>query len=370
MTTSHRGAKRLIDVLVVDDSALTRQVLTELLSQAPGFSVRVASDPLLAFEKLRQRRPDVVVLDLEMPRMSGLDFLRKVMAEDPIPVVVCSAFANRGTQLALLALEEGAVDVFPKPQTGLKKFLQDEASELIDMLRDASEARPVRRSRELTSTREERRTATALLPRPMGVTTPLGTGSLVVVGASAGGTDAIRTVLQTLPADAPPIAIVLHMRAEFVEPFVNRLDGVCPQQVRVAEHGERLHRGKALFAPGGRHLVVVRRRDDYFAEILDGPPVARHRPSVDVLFRSAATAAGAKGIGILLTGMGNDGATGMVELRAAGAYTVVQDEASCVVFGMPKEAIARGAAQAVAPLERIGGLALQAARSGVRGSSS
>jgi two-component system chemotaxis response regulator CheB len=361
---SRRTPNRAIDVLVVDDSAVTRQVLTELLSNTPGFTVRAVSDPLLAFDKMKQRRPDVMLLDLEMPRMGGLEFLRKILAEDPLPIVICSAFAARGTEQALLALEEGAINIFPKPQSGLKQFFEEAAADLIQILRDAAEARIVKRTPELIMMREERRTASALLPPPLLTSTPgVRTGSLIVIGASAGGTDAIRVVLQSLPADAPPTAIVLHMRPEFMIPFAKRLDAACPQRVRVAQAGERLERGTALLAPGGRHLVVARRGFEYFVDVLDGPPVARHRPSVDVLFRAAATAAGANTIGILLTGMGNDGAAGMSELRAMDAHTIAQDEASCVVFGMPKEAILRGAAKVIAPLDRIGALALQAAQS-------
>jgi two-component system chemotaxis response regulator CheB len=361
---SQRRANAAIDVLVVDDSAVTRQVLTELLSHTPGFVVRTASDPLLALEKMKQRRPDVVVLDLEMPRMSGLDFLRKLMVEDPLPVVICSAFAPRGTELALVALEAGAINLFPKPQTGLKQFFEGAAGDLIEILRGAAEAKIARRSR--TTTAASSRMAPVHAPRPVPLTTATRAGALLVIGASAGGTDAIRAVLEALPADGPPIAIVLHMRPEFMSPFARRLDGACPQRVRVAQHGERLENGSALFAPGGRHLALVHRADGYFAEIQDGPPVNRHRPSVDVLFRAAAIAAGANAVAILLTGMGVDGAAGMVELRTAGAYTIAQDEASCVVFGMPKEAIARGGAGVVAPLGRIGAMALQAAQTGPR----
>jgi two-component system chemotaxis response regulator CheB len=361
--SSARGT-RAIDVLVVDDSALTRQLLTELLSQTPGFTVRTASDPLLAADKMKQRRPDVLVLDLELPKMSGLDFLRQVMADDPVPVIICSAFAPSGTEQALRALEEGAISVFPKPQTGLKQFFEEASATLIDMLRDAAGAKVVRRTQLAV---EERRTASVLLPAPMARTTRTRSGSLLVIGASAGGTDAIRAVLQRLPADGPPIAIVLHMRPEFVVPFTRRLDAVCPQRVRVAEDGERLENGTALFAPGGRHLLIKRQGTSYFANVVDGPPVARHRPSVDVLFRAAATAAGANAVAILLTGMGDDGAAGMLELRSVGAYTIAQDEATCVVFGMPKEAIARGAVDTVAPLDRIGELAITAAASRARG---
>jgi two-component system chemotaxis response regulator CheB len=360
---SQRRANRAIDVLVVDDSAVTRQVLTELLSHTPGFTVRTASDPLLAFDKMKQRRPDVMLLDLEMPRMGGLEFLRKMMAEDPLPVVICSAFAPRGTEQALLALDEGAIDVFPKPQTSLKQFFEAAASDLLDVLRDAADARVVRRPRELAMMREEKRTASALLPPPVADATPIRAGALLAIGASAGGTDAIRVVLQSLAADCPPAVIVLHMRAEFVTPFAKRLDEACPQRVHVAQAGERLERGVALLAPGGRHLIVKRRGVEYFADLVDGPPVARHRPSVDVLFRSTASAAGANAVAMLLTGMGDDGAAGLLELRTMGAYTIAQDEATCVVFGMPKEAISRGAAQVVARLEHIGGLAAVAAGS-------
>jgi two-component system, chemotaxis family, protein-glutamate methylesterase/glutaminase len=361
-----RKPGRAIDVLVVDDSAVTRQVLTELLTHTPGFSVRTASDPLLAFDKMKQRRPDVMLLDLELPRMGGLEFLRKLMTDDPLPVVICSAFAARGTEQAFLALEAGAVNVFPKPQTSLKEFFYGAAGDLLEILRDAAEARVARRSPEVAMAREARRTASALLPPPLAATPPIRAGALIVIGASAGGTDAIRVVLQDLPQDAPPTAIVLHMRPEFVAPFVKRLDAACLQRVRVAYPGDRLERGIVLFAPGGRHLVVVRRGTEYFADVVDGPPVARHRPSVDVLFRSTATAAGANAVAILLTGMGDDGAAGLLELRKMGASTIAQDEATCVVFGMPKEAISRGAAQIIAPLEQIGELAMQAAKSAAR----
>jgi two-component system chemotaxis response regulator CheB len=353
-------APRNVDVLVVDDSAVTRQLLTEILSRAPGFTVRTASDPLLAMDRMKARRPDVLLLDLEMPRMKGMDFLRKLMAEDPVPVVICSAFAPKGTEIAIVAMEEGAVDVFPKPQSGLKAFFEQCSGELVDTLREAAAAKVTKRTREHALLREPKRTASALLPPPT-TGSSFAAESLVVVGASAGGTEAIRVVLERMPENAPPLAVVQHMRPEFVAPFAKRLAECCAVQVRVATSGDILQQGTALVAPGGRHLVIARRAGVYVAEVMDGPPVSRHCPSVDVLFRSAASAAGAGAIGALLTGMGDDGARGLLELRTVGAHTIAQDEASCVVFGMPKEAIERGAAVEVVPLDKIAGLILRAA---------
>ncbi len=344
------------DVLIVDDSALTRQLLSQVLSAEPGFTVRTASDPILAEDKIKQRRPDVLLLDLEMPRMSGLDFLRKLMAEDPIPVVVCSAFAAAGAAQAESALAAGALHVVPKPENGLRRFLEETSGPLVDILRRAGQTRVTVRA----PAPESRRSASVLLPPPA-VTAHAPAGALIVIGASAGGTDALPVVLQSMPEGAPPIAVVLHMRADFMTPFAARLDASCPQRVRVAESGDLLESGTVLLAPGGRHLVVARRGVGYAADVVDGPPVSRHRPSVDVLFRAAATAAGRSAVAILLTGMGDDGATGMVELRTMGAHTIAQDEATCLVFGMPREAIARGGVDTVASLDKIGAIALRAA---------
>jgi two-component system chemotaxis response regulator CheB len=345
----------LIDVLVVDDSALTRQLMTAVLGRAGGFNVRTAADPLIAMEKMRQARPDVVVLDLEMPRMGGLAFLRKIMAEHPVPIVICSAFAARGTRNAMQALEDGAVDVFSKPSVGLKEFFTDAAGDIVEILRGAAQAK-VRRRRPSPRLGAERRSASAVMQKPVlppRVVPGNDAVEVIAIGASAGGTEAIREIVTRLPPDLPPIVIVQHIPAEFVAPLVSQLDTLTPVTLRVATSGERLQRGTALFAPGDKHLAVMRRRDELVTELIDGPRVSHHRPSVDVLFRSVATSAGARAVGIILTGMGSDGADGLVEMRNFGARTIAQDSATCVVFGMPREAIARGGAEIILPLGKM-----------------
>ncbi len=335
-------------VLVVDDSAVVRLALTQILGRA-GLAVATAHDPLIAMEKMRRERPDAIVLDIEMPRMDGLTFLRKVMAEDPVPVVVCSGLAGPGTEVALRALEEGAVDLVAKPRLGVKGFLEDSAVRLVQVVRAAVLARVYRRT--AAARPVVKLSADAVLPAR-----PAARGAaerVVVIGASTGGTEALRHILEALPADAPGIAIVQHMPEVFTAQFAARLDRSCRVEVKEAAHGDRLGPGRALVAPGNRHLTLRRSGAQYVVHVLDGPPVSLHRPSVNVLFRSAAQAAGGSAAGVILTGMGDDGADGLAELRAAGARTLAQDEASCVVFGMPKEAIARGAVEEVLPLSRI-----------------
>jgi two-component system chemotaxis response regulator CheB len=335
-------------VLVVDDSAVVRQALAQILGRA-GLAVATANDPLIAMEKMRRERPDAIVLDIEMPRMDGLTFLRKLMAEDPIPVVVCSGLAGPGTEVALRALEEGAVDLVEKPRLGVKDFLEGSAGRLVHVVRAAVLSRVRRRTP--TPPQVQKLSADAVLPaRPAA----RGAGErIVVVGASTGGTEALRVLLEAMPPDAPGIAIVQHMPPVFTAQFAARLDRSCRIEVKEAAQGDRLGPGRALVAPGDRHLALRRAADGYAVDVLDGPPVSLHRPSVNVLFRSAAQAAGGNAAGVILTGMGDDGADGLAELRAAGARTLAQDEASCVVFGMPKEAIARGAVEEVLPLPRI-----------------
>jgi two-component system chemotaxis response regulator CheB len=341
-------------VLVVDDSAVVRQALGQILERA-GMSVQTASDPLIATEKLRARRPDAIVLDVEMPRMDGLTFLRRLMAEDPLPVVICSGLAGKGTDVALQALEDGAVSIVEKPRVGLKGFLEASAARLVDEVGAAIASRPRRRAPAPPAS--PRLDAGAVLPArraPLRATT----SKVVAVGASTGGTEAIRLLLEAMPPDAPGIAVVQHMPEAFTGAFARRLARTCAIEVKEAASGDRLSPGRALVAPGNRHLVVRRTGAHYEADLLDGPPVRRHRPSVDVLFRSAAQAAGPNAVGVLLTGMGDDGAEGLLELRGGGAHTIAQDEASCVVFGMPKEAIGRGAACEVLPLGGIAGAVL------------
>jgi two-component system chemotaxis response regulator CheB len=343
-------------VLVVDDSAVVRQALTHLLTRV-GMAVTAASDPIIAQDKIARERPDVIVLDIEMPRMDGLTFLRKLMAEAPIPVVVCSGLAEEGSEVALQALEEGALDIVLKPRLGVKGFLEESASRLVQVVRAAAAADLGKRARR--AGRAPGRVAPGLPGLAAGGAPGTGpairqtTHKVVVIGASTGGTEALRTLLEALPPDAPGLAIVQHMPEYFTNQFARRLDQTCRIEVKEAAASDRLVPGRALIAPGNRHLLVRRTGALYQGELREGPLVSRHRPSVDVLFGAAAQACGPNAMGIILTGMGDDGAQGLLEMRRAGAYTVAQDEATSVVFGMPKEAIARGAVDDVLPLERI-----------------
>jgi two-component system chemotaxis response regulator CheB len=340
-------------VLVVDDSATVRQALGGILSARRGFSVTTAADPLIAMGKMKSQRPDVIVTDLEMPRMDGLTFLRRVMAEDPIPVLVCSALTGRGTEAAMLALEHGAVDVVTKPKLGVKTFLEESAVTLCDAVRAAARARLRLRTRPEPVLPAARLTADAILAPPRADRALPTTDKVVAMGASTGGTEALRVVLQALPPETPGLVIVQHMPEGFTRAFAQRLDESCRIAVKEAAAGDRVLEGRALIAPGNRHLVVRRSGGHYEVDVLDGPLVSRHRPSVDVLFRSVAQAAGANAVGVLMTGMGDDGADGLVEMKTAGAATIAQDEASSVVFGMPREAIARGGADEVVGLGSI-----------------
>ncbi len=344
------GAER-IHALVVDDSAVVRQFMRALLSNEPGMSVAVAADPIIAMQKMEARWPDVIVLDLEMPRMDGLTFLRQLMKDEPVPVVVCSGHARSGTEAALKALEAGAVEVVAKPQLGLRDFLRESSMLLVDTIRAAAGARVKRRRLPAV---EPRLTADAMLaPAKPPVRTGAPAETVVAIGASTGGTEALRELLQAMPADAPGMVIVQHMPEEFTAAFAQRLNGVCSIAVKEAADGDPVARGRALVAPGNRHTMLVRIGTGFHVKVADGPLVCRHRPSVDVLFRSVAQNAGAASLGVILTGMGDDGADGLLEMKQAGAPTLVQDEASSVVFGMPKEAIARNAADEVVPLSRM-----------------
>jgi len=351
-----------LSVLVVDDSAVVRQAATAILSQDPGIVVTVAADPYIALDKMGRSRPDVILLDLEMPRMDGLTFLRKIMAEDPIPVVVCSGLAARGTDAAIRALEEGAVEVLAKPQLGIRDFLHDSATVLIDTLRGAAAAKVRRRAP--APAPAPRHSADIVLPalparrmRP----TPSGDAPVVAVGASTGGTEALGVLLTAMPADAPGIVVVQHMPEPFTGAFARRLHQMCRIEVKEAAAGDAVVPGRALIAPGNHHVLLRRQGVRYVVELSDAPPVSRHRPSVDVLFRSTAHAAGANAVGVILTGMGDDGAAGLLEMKQAGAATIAQDERTSVVFGMPKEAIAKGGVDQVLPLPRIAGAVLKAA---------
>jgi len=344
--------RRTLNVLVVDDSAVVRQVATAVLSRERDFNVTSAADPLIALDKMRKSRPDVILLDLEMPRMDGLTFLQKLMAADPVPVVVCSGLTGEGSETAMQALEAGAVAVVTKPKLGVRDFLQDSAILLTDTVRGAARARLRRRARLVPP--PPRLSADAVLPHKSRAQAG-GVGRMVAVGASTGGTEALRTLLEPLPSDAPGVVVVQHMPELFTAAFARRLDQSCRVEVKEAQSGDAVVDGRVLIAPGNRHTIVRRTQGRLVVEVTDGPLVSRHRPSVDVLFRSVAGAAGANALGLILTGMGDDGAAGLLEMKQAGAATLAQDEASCVVYGMPKEAVARGAVDRVIPLARLAG---------------
>jgi two-component system chemotaxis response regulator CheB len=349
-----------IRVLIVDDSAVVRQTLNEVLSSDPEIEIiGTASDPFVAAERMREQAPDVITLDIEMPRMDGLTFLQKIMSQHPIPVVICSSLAEEGTQSALKALEYGAVDIIAKPRLGSKQFLEESRTMLCQAVKGAAAARlnPIHPPR----TVQPKLTADAILS-PATHAMAETTEKVVAIGASTGGTEALKVLLETLPADAPGIVIVQHMPELFTRAFANRLDGLCSISVKEAESNDTVLRGHALIAPGNHHLLLKRSGARYYVEIKDGPLVCRHRPSVDVLFRSAARYAGQNAVGVILTGMGDDGASGMLEMKQAGAVTIAQDEATCVVFGMPKEAIKRSAVDKVLPLQAVAGAILAHAR--------
>ena len=343
-----------IKVLIVDDSAVIRRALTTILETDSGMEViGTAGDPYLAAQKIAQEVPDVITLDVEMPRMDGLTFLRKIMTQHPIPVVIISSLTAKGTETAIRALEYGAVEVVAKPQFSTSQELQDLFRErLIGVVRAAGQAR-LKRRMAAPPTVAPKLSADAVMQRANGSSMIQTTEKVIAVGASTGGTEALRTFLESLPLDAPGIVIVQHMPEHFTRSFANRLNELCRVTVKEAENGDSVIRGRALIAPGNQHLLLKRSGARYYVELNDGPPVNRHRPSVDVLFRSTARYAGKNAVGIIMTGMGNDGAQGLLEMKTAGAYTIAQDEKSCVVFGMPKEAIKLNAADKILPLDQI-----------------
>ncbi len=343
-----------IRVLVVDDSAVVRKVLAELLNAAPGIRVSHAvADPLLAIERMRGDWPDVIVLDVEMPRMDGITFLKRIMNERPTPVVICSTLTEKGAQTTMQALAAGAVSIVTKPRLGLKQFLVDAASELVSAVRAAAGANVRRLAPGPELAPVAKHTADVILPPAGGQAMVQTTERVVAIGASTGGTQALEQVLTAMPRVSPGIVIVQHMPEKFTTAFAQRLDSICAISVKEAQDKDRVVPGRALIAPGGRHLLLRRTGAQYFVEVIDGPLVNRHRPSVDVLFRSVARCAGANALGIIMTGMGDDGAAGLLEMRKAGAATVAQDERSCVVYGMPKEAVKRGAVEKSVPLGAI-----------------
>lgn len=349
-----------IRVLIVDDSAAIRQLLTRILSSDPAIDVvGHAPDPYFARQKIKDLKPDVLTLDVEMPRMDGITFLEKLMHGHPMPVVMVSSLTQKGQDITLRALELGAVDFFPKPTIDTLTGVADAAQQIIDKVKSAAHARVMRRTMSSAGTD----TATTVRPSLSAGTQFRLTNQIIAIGASTGGTEAIREVLTRLPADTPGVVIVQHMPPGFTASFAQRLDSLCAIRVKEAEDGDRVLPGHALIAPGNLHTELVRSGANYSVRVFSGPPVNRHRPSVDVLFDSCAAQAGRNVVAAILTGMGNDGARGLRRLREAGARTIAQDEATCVVFGMPKEAIACDGAEFVLPLPRIAGEVLRLAAS-------
>lgn len=368
--------KEKIRVLIVDDSAVVRQSLSSILESDPEIEVMgTAADPIIAVKKIMKEVPDVITLDIEMPRMDGLTFLRKIMSQHPIPVVVISSLTAEGTEVAMKALEYGASEIIAKPSMNTAKFIQESKIMLCDAVKAAAQAKlarkkiaptgtpassapPVTSHPSITSTPlsvPPKYSADVMLDKPTNNGPIVHTDQIVVLGASTGGTEAIRTILKQLPERFPGMAIVQHMPEGFTKSFANNLNSICNVEVKEAENNDKLYQGRVLIAPGSKHMLLKRVGKEYFVEVKDGPLVNRHRPSVDVLFRSAARYAGQNATALLLTGMGNDGAKGLLELKEAGAHTIAQDEATSIVFGMPKEAIKMGAADKVMGLDKMAG---------------
>jgi len=343
-----------INVLIVDDSAVVRSVLTQLLGKDPAINViGAAIDPIFAMERMKREWPDVIVLDVEMPRMDGISFLKKIMSERPTPVVICSTLTEKGAETTIQALSAGAVSIVTKPKIGLKNFLEDSSSDIVSAVRTAASVR----LKQLAVSYDQLKISPklkekALVPSAV-IALARTTERIVAIGTSTGGTQALESVLTVLPRVCPGMVIVQHMPEKFTAAFAARLNSISEVEVREAKNNDRVMPGLALIAPGGRHLQLRRSGAQYFVEVMDGPLVNRHRPSVDVLFRSVAKIAGKNALGIIMTGMGDDGARGLLEMRNAEAHTIAQDASSCVVFGMPKEAIKRGAAEKIVSLSMI-----------------
>ncbi len=361
--------QRKVRVLIIDDSASVRQTLSAILSADPEIEViGTASDPFVAARRMQDEVPDVITLDVEMPRMDGITFLRKLMAQHPVPVVMCSSLTEEGSETLMQALEAGAVDVILKPRMDIPHFLQEASIRICDSVKAAARARLRRMpghapARAMGASVQPKLSADVMIAAPLaGQAMARTTETIICVGASTGGTESLRVVLEALPADCPGIAIVQHMPEKFTEAFARRLDGLCAMEVKEAADGDTMLRGRVLIAPGNKHMLLQRSGARYYVAVKDGQLVSRHRPSVDVLFRSAARFAGGNALGIIMTGMGDDGARGLGEMKDAGSSTIAQDEATSVVFGMPKEAIARGAANKVVPLELLAAEIMRAGR--------
>jgi two-component system, chemotaxis family, protein-glutamate methylesterase/glutaminase len=345
--------KKIIKVMLVDDSAVVRQTISKVLDSDPEIDVIDAcQDPYIAAKKLRKEIPDVIVLDVEMPRMDGITFLQKIMSQNPIPVIICSTLVEKGAETTLKALEYGAVDIIQKPTIGTKKFLEEAQILLTDAVKAAAKVNVKKlstRSRQVAP----KLTADAVLPGVSGKAMSKTTEKIIVIGASTGGTEAVRTVLEAMPHDAPGIVVVQHMPQGFTASFAQRLNEYCKINVKEASDGDSILRGHALIAPGNFHTLIKRSGARYFVEVREGPLVARHRPSVDVLFRSTARYAGSNAVAAILTGMGDDGAAGMKEMHETGAYTIAQDEKTSVVYGMPASAVKQGGVDKILPLNKI-----------------
>lgn len=342
-----------VKVLIIDDSAVVRQTLEEILSSDPQIEVvGTARDPYIAVERMKKVVPDVITLDIEMPRMDGITFLKKLMSQHPIPVVICSSLTEEGSETTLKALEYGAVDIIGKPKMGIKQFIEESKILLCDAVKGAFLTRR-KKSSAASFHVVPKLSADAVLPKVVNKSMVQTTERVVVVGASTGGTEALKVFLEALPENSPGLVIVQHMPELFTRAFANRLNSTCRVSVKEAENDDTVIRGRALIAPGNKHTLLKRSGARYYVEVKDGPLVSRHRPSVDVLFRSTARYAGRNAIGVIMTGMGDDGAKGMQEMKEAGAFNIAQDEESCVVFGMPKEAIKIGGVDRILPLDMI-----------------
>ena len=343
-----------LKILVVDDSAVVRQTLSQILLSAPDIEeVVTAQDPYVAASRLKTFVPDVITLDVEMPRMDGLSFLKKLMSQHPIPVVMCSSLTETNSETALRAMEYGAVDIIQKPRMGTKQFLDESSVLICDAVRAAADVRPKRISPSKTREVAAKLNADVMLAKASSKAMVQTTETVVAVGASTGGTEALRVFVEMLPGDFPGVLIVQHMPEHFTTSFAERLNSLSNMTVKEAADGDTVLPGRVLLAPGNKHMLLQRSGARYFVKVTDGPLVSRHRPSVDVLFRSTARYAGVNAVGVIMTGMGDDSAKGILEMKEAGASTIAQDEKSCVVFGMPKVAIELGGVDHVMPLEKI-----------------